>query len=84
MAGICFIIRVRSNHDQALLITGERVMNPYCSESTEVSDALLCVIAHMPTLSLPVLLNDQLSQGISDHHLCGFYVDCGLAGAKKL
>ncbi|OZA74221.1 MAG: tRNA-specific adenosine deaminase, partial [Thiotrichales bacterium 39-47-5] len=42
-------------------------MNPYCSESTEVSDALLRVIAHMPTLSLPVLLNDKLSQGISDH-----------------
>jgi cytosine deaminase len=62
-----FITRVRFNHDQSLLITGERVMNPYCSESTEVSDALLRVIAHMPTLSLPVLLDDKLSQGISDN-----------------
>lgn len=41
-------------------------MSPYCLPTTEINDALLRVIAHMPTRSLPVLMHADLSKRLTD------------------
>lgn len=41
-------------------------MSPYCLATTEINDALLRVIAHMPTRSLPVLMHADLSKRLTD------------------
>lgn len=41
-------------------------MNPLLDRDTPIDDRVLNVIAHMPTASLPVLLDDALAQGLGD------------------
>lgn len=41
-------------------------MNPLINAETEVSDSVLAVIAHMPTASLPVLMDEGFTRRLTD------------------
>ena len=41
-------------------------MEPLLNARTELTDAVLAAIAHMPTASLPVLMDDDFSQRLTD------------------
>lgn len=44
-------------------------MNAYCASSVEIDESLLRVIAHMPTTSLDVLMDNRLWPQVSDEQL---------------
>lgn len=43
-------------------------MSPYLNDTTAITDSVLNVIAHMPTTSLPALMDDDLCKRLGDAH----------------
>jgi len=50
-------------------------MNPLLAKQSEINEDSLKVIAHMPTKSLPVLMDKDFAQKLSDHDFMGIAVN---------